>query len=307
MDAAITELNSLKTPCVAVVARKYGLVTSAIRRRWKGVTISRDQAIEDSRFLNSQQEQQLLIRELCNMCFSSTPAIMTNIAARLGARAPGHNWCSRFVQRHKSEVDSRYPDNLDLNRHKLDSAISFERCFSVLGDKMEEYSILPENTYNMDEKGFLFGRITKVKRVFPKDLRASGKLLEAGQDGSREWITVVATISGDGTALPRLLIYKSTTGSVRDSLVQDFDSREYDAWFTSSASGWTSDEISFKELVEFFDRKTQDKARRLWWLLFVDGHGSHVTLRFFKWAQAHKIMVAVYLLLTLLIDYSPWI
>jgi hypothetical protein len=46
--------------------------------------------------------------------------------------------------------------------------------------KIEEYSILPENTYNMDEKGFLLRRTTKAKRIFLKDLKASEKLLGAG-------------------------------------------------------------------------------------------------------------------------------
>lgn len=296
MDAAITELRSSSTPCVAAVARKYGLVTSTLRRRWKGVTSSRDQAVEDSRFLNSRQEQQLLshIKHLCDRCLPPTPAIVANIAGQLGGKTPGHNWCSRFVQRHKSELDSRYLDSLDLNRHEADSTSSFETYFSVVGKKIEEYDILPENTHNMDEKGFLLGRTTKAKHVFPKDLKASGKLLAAGQDGSRERITVVATICGDGTALPPLLIYDSTSGSIQDSWVQDFDTNEHDAWFTSSASGWTSDEIGFKWLEEFFDKKTREKARRQWRLLFVDGHGSHVTLKFLEWAQAHKILVAVY-------------
>jgi hypothetical protein len=66
----------------------------------------------------------------------------------------------------------------------------------------------------MDEKGVFLGRITKAKRVFPKDLKASGKLLAVGQDGSIECITVVATICGDGTSLPPLLIYDSTSGSI---------------------------------------------------------------------------------------------
>ena len=127
---------------------------------------------------------------------------------------------------------------------------------------MEEYDILPENTYNMDEKGFLLGRITKAKRVFPKALKVSRKLLGAGQDGSREWITVMATICGDGTALPPLLIYKSKTGSARDSWIEDFNTNKHDAWFTSSNSGWTSDEIGFKWLKEYFDKKTRNKARR---------------------------------------------
>jgi hypothetical protein len=96
---------------------------------------------------------------------------MADIAAQLGGKPPGHNWCSRFVQRHKSELDSRYLDSLDLNRHEADSVASFERYFSVVGKKVEEYNILPKNTYNMDEKGFLLGRITKAKRVFPKDLK----------------------------------------------------------------------------------------------------------------------------------------
>lgn len=91
---------------------------------------------------------------------------------------------------------------------------SYERYFSIISEKMDEYQILPENTYNMDEKGFLIGRITKAKRVFSKHLKVSKKLLRAGQDGSREWITVIATICSDGTALPPVLIYKSTSGSI---------------------------------------------------------------------------------------------
>ncbi|PNS20972.1 Cell wall biosynthesis/cell cycle regulator smi1 [Sphaceloma murrayae] len=159
---------------------------------------------------------------------------------------------------------------------------------------MDEYQILPENTYDMDEKGFLLGKITKSKRVFPKDLKASEKLLGASQDGPREFITVVATICADGTALPPLLIYDSTSGSIQDSWVQDFNSNEHDAWFTSSPNGWTSDEIGFKWLEALFEKHTQDKARRDWRLLFVDGHGSHVTLKFLEWAQQHKLLVAVY-------------
>lgn len=296
MDQAIAELRAAESPNVAATAAKFNLVRSTLWRRWKGITTGRTYVIEDSRFLNDQQEQQLLlhIRQLCDRCLPPTPAIVAEIAAQLGGRTPGHNWCSRFVERHKDELDSRYLNNLDLERHQADSVASFEQYFSIIGKKMDEYQILPENTYNMDEKGFLLGRITKSKRVFPKDLKASEKLLGAGQDGSREWITVVATICADGTALPPLLIYDSTSGSIQDSWVQDFNSNEHQAWFTSSPSGWTSDEIGFKWLEALFEKNTQDKARRDWRLLFVDGHGSHVTLKFLEWAQQHKILVAVY-------------
>jgi hypothetical protein len=121
------------------------------------------------------------------------------------------------VQRHKTELDSRYLDSLDLNRYEADSIASFEQYFKIAGAKIEEYSILPENTYDMDKKGFLLGRTTKAKRIFPRDLKALEKLLGAGRDRSREWITVVATICGDRTTLPPLLIYDSTSGSIQDS------------------------------------------------------------------------------------------
>jgi hypothetical protein len=296
MDAAIAELQSSESPCIAATARSHGVVRSTLWRRWKGIATTRGQAGEDKRLLNDQQEQQLLshMRDLCDRCLPPTPAIVSEIASQLGGKAPGHNWCSRFVERHGDELDSRFLNSLDLERHHADSVTSFERYFSISGDKVKEYGILPENTYNMDEKGFLLGRITKARRIFPKDMKASGKLLGAGQDGSREWITVVATICGDGTTLPPFLIYDSTSGSIQDSWVQDFNSYEHDAWFTSSASGWTSDEIGFKWLEGFFDKKTQERARRQWRLLFVDGHGSHVTLKFLQWAQTHKILVAVY-------------
>lgn len=166
---------------------------------------------------------------------------------------------------------------------------SYERYLSIVGETVHKYQIMHKNIYDMDEMKFLTRRISKAKRVFSKHPKASGTLLGAGQDGSRELTTVITTICGDRTALPPVLIYKSTSGSIQDSWVQDFEINEHDAWFTSSASGWTSDEIGFKWLGDFFDKKTGDKARRQWRLLFVDGHGSHVMLKFLEWAKASTL------------------
>jgi hypothetical protein len=58
--------------------------------------------------------------------------------------------------------------------------------------------------------------------------------------------------------------------------------------------GWTTDEIGLKWLDRLFHERTKDKSRRRWRLLFVDGHGSHVTLPFLEQSYKHKILVAVY-------------
>jgi transposase-like protein len=70
MEAALAELNSLESPCIAAVARKYGIKRTTLSRRWKGVTTTRAKAAEDKRFLDNQQEQQLLqhIRQLYDRC-----------------------------------------------------------------------------------------------------------------------------------------------------------------------------------------------------------------------------------------------
>jgi hypothetical protein len=159
---------------------------------------------------------------------------------------------------------------------------------------MREYDIWPEDCFDTDERGFLVGRTHKAKRVFNKDLKASGRLLGAGQDRSREWITVVGCICADGTTLPPLLIYKSKASTMQDSWLEDFDAEKHDCWFTSSPNGWITNEIGLKWLNRLFHERTKDKSRRRWRLLFVDGYDSHVTLPFLEQLYKHKILVAVY-------------
>jgi hypothetical protein len=100
----------------------------------------------------------------------------------------------------------------------------------------------------MDEKGFLISHLQKVRRISPKDLMQQQRLLGTGQDGSRECITLIATICADGSLLPPALIYKAVSGDLRDPWLQDYDPKEHACWFASSPNGWTSDELSLSWL-----------------------------------------------------------
>jgi hypothetical protein len=53
-----------------------------------------------------------------------------------------------------------------------------------------------------------------MKRIMTKELYNSGKVTKAIQDGSREFISLLATICADGTALPAAFIYKGPTNSL---------------------------------------------------------------------------------------------
>jgi hypothetical protein len=49
--------------------------------------------------------------------------------------------------------------------------------YDVLAKKIKEYDILPQNTYNMDEKGFMIRVSTKQHRIFSKQAFKSGQIL----------------------------------------------------------------------------------------------------------------------------------
>jgi hypothetical protein len=59
----------------------------------------------------------------------------------------------------------------------------------------------------MDEKGCMLGILTRSKRVFSRRLYEEGKIKAHIQDSNREWITLLACICADGSALAPALIY----------------------------------------------------------------------------------------------------
>ena len=54
----------------------------------------------------------------------------------------------------------------------------------------------------------------KLKRVLTKKVYNSGKVKGAAQDGSQEFISLLASICADGTKIPPALIYKGTSGDL---------------------------------------------------------------------------------------------
>jgi hypothetical protein len=107
-------------------------------------------------------------------------------------------------------------------------------------------------------------------------------------------VTVVATICADGTSLSPGLIYEGQPNTIQDTWLEGVSEEEHLAFLTSSANGWTNDELGFDWLVNLFDRETRAKAKRDWRLLFLDGHGSHLTIQFLDCCQSNKILVAIY-------------
>jgi hypothetical protein len=89
------------------------------------------------------------------------------------------------------------------------------------------------------------------------------------------------------------LIYQGASHDLQDTWLDDFDPVQDYAFFASSENGWSCDLLGQNWLENVFDRLTKEKAKRGRRLLLVDGHSSHVNMRFIDYADAHRIVLAV--------------
>jgi hypothetical protein len=82
------------------------------------------------------------------------------------------------------------------------------------------------------------------------------------QDGSRQWVTVLASICADETTLPPGIIYDGKNGNIRDTWVHEISEEKHQVFVASSDSGWTNDDLGLAWLRDVFDRSTKEKCRR---------------------------------------------
>jgi len=143
--------------------------------------------------------------------------------------------------------------------------------FDALTDLFLENSYPSDAIFNVDETGFALGTTLPSKVLIKRgDTTAFKKI-----SGRQEWITAVECIGASGVALPPLLIFKAkhtNTAWIPPSTPENQK-------FSTSNSGWTSDNHGYEWLTTLFEPETRrnDGKRRL---LLLDGHGSHLTARF---------------------------
>jgi hypothetical protein len=114
------------------------------------------------------------------------------------------------------------------------------------------------------------------------------------QDGSPEWVTVLACVCAEGSHLPPSLIFQSAAGAIPSRWVEGIKANEQSVHVTSSLPGWTNNDIGLACLEQVFDRHTKEKARQSYQLLILDGHGSHVTMDFIDYYDQKKILLAIF-------------
>lgn len=118
-----------------------------------------------------------------------------------------------------------------------------------------------------------------------------GQITQFSQDGSREFISLLACACADGTTTPPALIYQGTSNDLQSSWVDDLQEGE-EAYFTSSENGWTCNALGIAWLRKFH-KDTVKKARNRRRLLIIDGHSSHINWEFITLADSLNILILI--------------
>ena len=212
IEAALAAIESLKLGeklVYAQIARNYGVEPTTLARRHKGASTSLNTRFENQQAIHPQQEQELLqyIKGLTRRGLPPTRAMIRNFASQIAKRELGVNWVDRFVKRYPDELISKWTVGMDNSRHKADSGRKYSLYFDLLREKIKQYHVEPRYMYNIDKKGFMLRVVSCLKRIFSKASYEDGKRRSTIQDGSREWITLLACICANRSYLNSTLIY----------------------------------------------------------------------------------------------------
>ena len=169
IDDAIEDLKS-RDPgehfTLREVAEKYQVNRSTLGRRWRGVTASREDGYLNQQALNQQQELELIqyITKLTERGLPPTREMIKNFARGIAKVDVSETWVTHFFNCHKDVLTKQWTSPMAANRHAADSYDKYKEYFDIMTSKITEYSVKPEHTYNMDEKGFAAGVREPVSR-----------------------------------------------------------------------------------------------------------------------------------------------
>ena len=115
----------------------------------------------------------------------------------------GKTWLQRFLNRY-TNVSSKFGSKLDRQHALAGNPGPIIDYFCKLKKTLKQYNFLPENIYNMDEKGFILGMSSRAKVIYRG--RHPPRVM---QDGTRKLISVIETICASTAAqfiLPPMVI-----------------------------------------------------------------------------------------------------
>lgn len=124
-------------------------------------------------------------------------------AGEISGQHIGGSWPKWFLKHHP-DLRMKKTVGLDKACAKALNQTVVNEFFNMLADVIKEYSILPGNLYNMDEKGIQLGIGARITAMIDQDQKAVYSL----EDGNRELMTIIEAICTDGSVLHPSVIFQ---------------------------------------------------------------------------------------------------
>lgn len=217
------EIKSRRFFFVPGTCQKHSCSSTTFTEHHQGRRTSHAESQLHQRLLHPRDEVELVqyIRRLTERHILPKTQMIINFATPLCRWEPSDSWVTRFLTRNSNTLITAWTNPMDTNRHNTDSSERYRLYLNLLHGKVTEFDVLPENTYNMDEKGFMIGVLGKTKRVFDKALHKAKRFKQASHNGNR--VTVIGAICADGKTLPPAVIFSATGEKLQAIWTRDVD------------------------------------------------------------------------------------
>jgi hypothetical protein len=289
---AIQSLSTNQYSSIRAAAAAFDVDRRTLTRRLRG-GLTHTQAAQPSLLLSPEQER-LLIQWILDLERAGHPPSHVQIRefVELICQASGTstkvgiNWVPRFLHRHP-ELKSKVGRKIESLRIQNTTPEALAEWFEVFRRVQTTYGVKPDNIWNMDETGIALGVCTNQIVVGS----STTKFSYVRTPENREWVSIIEAISTTGSCVRPLVIFKGKslqTTWFRPNNVPDW-------LYTSSANGWTSNDIGLRWLRDIFLPETKPVQIDDYRLLLVDGHDSHVTTQFMYECHQNRVQL-VYLI-----------
>jgi len=237
-----------------------------------------------------------------------TYSTIVTYASEISGKVIGELWPKRFLARH-ADLKVKATTSLEKCHVKALNQSAIDRFYSILEKVVKEFNIELKDVWNMDEKGVQLGIGAKVAAIINRDQAA----VYSVEDSNHELVTVIEVVCANGMALIPSVIFQRVCHNLEwgrpennpfsarytisppcQSLIQLTCSSSVSV----SPKGWTDQELSLKWLEWDFEPNTRPEMPQTYHLLILDGHNSHCTYSFVKFATEHWIIIICLLLHT---------
>lgn len=274
---------------ILTVAWVHGLNNHTLANHLHGHTKYHSEAHESQQILSQAEEKQIgdWIQALDDQ---GTPARRRHVRDMVDFLLREHedleneqlgiHWTEWYLKRHP-EISFKVARPINKDRALAQEPVRINGFYNRLGEVRSRYKIIDDDVWNSDEKGFAIGLAIGGK-VFCRSGRRNSHLV---QDGGREWVTLVETVSATGGVTPPFLVYAAK--SQRESW-HDYVDRD-EATFSISDTGYMHHRLSLKWLKEHFEKFSQPSSPTAHRLLILDNHSSHQDFDFYHYCLEHRI------------------